>query len=213
MLGEIARTSPADGAGPAEKDGLCLSLHVEELALARGCAAGNERAWEDFLSRYRERLHRAARGIAGSDSKGKELADSLYAELFGTRLRQGQRASKLLQYSGRGSLEGWLRIVLAQEFINGYPRTCRDGLCRLKAHSRNRWIQDTPGCHSKWATGQNSTRFRSRDPRFGRGVTTAPCSIRRTVARIGRECGRRPMARCSSTGLCASDSSMPSTAS
>jgi RNA polymerase sigma-70 factor (ECF subfamily) len=34
--------------------------------------------------------------------------------------RDGRRVSKLASYTGRGSLEGWLRTVLAQEFINRY---------------------------------------------------------------------------------------------
>ena len=40
--------------------------------------------------------------------------------LFGTRQSDGGRISKLASYTGRGSLEGWLRTVLAQEYINRY---------------------------------------------------------------------------------------------
>jgi RNA polymerase sigma-70 factor (ECF subfamily) len=96
------------------------SLHVEELALARACAAGNELAWESFLMRYREKLYDAARAIAREDALAHELADSLYGNLFGTATREGRRVSKLDSYMGRGSLEGWLRTVLAQEFVNRY---------------------------------------------------------------------------------------------
>jgi RNA polymerase sigma-70 factor (ECF subfamily) len=53
------------------------------------------------------------------------LADSLYAELYGTATRDGERVSKLASFTGRGSLEGWLRTVLAQEFVNRYRRTKR----------------------------------------------------------------------------------------
>ncbi|HZW51649.1 MAG TPA: sigma-70 family RNA polymerase sigma factor, partial [Rudaea sp.] len=95
-------------------------LRVEEFALARACAAGSEKAWEEFLTRYRERLFDAARAIAKDDATGRELADSLYADLYGTSTRDGQRVSKLASYSGRGSLEGWLRTVLAQEYVNRY---------------------------------------------------------------------------------------------
>jgi len=96
------------------------TLRVEELALARACAAGAEKAWEEFLTRYRERLFDAARGITKDDATGRELADSLYADLYGTKTRDGERVSKLASYYGRGSLEGWLRTVLAQEFVNRY---------------------------------------------------------------------------------------------
>jgi RNA polymerase sigma-70 factor, ECF subfamily len=102
-----------------------LTLRVEELALARACAAGNNSAWELFLIRYREKLYQSALRIAREDSAARDLADSLYAELYGTNTRDGERVSKLASFTGRGSLEGWLRTVLAQEFVNRYRRTKR----------------------------------------------------------------------------------------
>ena len=103
----------------------CATLRVEELALARACAAGHERAWEVFLTRYRVKLYDVATHIARESSAGRELADALYADLYGTALRDGQRISKLNFYTGRGSLEGWLRTVLAQEYVNRYRRQRR----------------------------------------------------------------------------------------
>ena len=102
-----------------------LSLRVDELALARACAAGSNSAWEIFLTRFREKLYLSALRIAREDSAARDLADTLYADLYGTTAREGQRVSKLSSYTGRGSLEGWLRTVLAQEYINRYRRTKR----------------------------------------------------------------------------------------
>jgi RNA polymerase sigma-70 factor, ECF subfamily len=102
-----------------------VSLKVEDLVLARACAAGNEKAWESFLADYRELLYRAAYAIAKQDALGRELADSLYAELFGTTTRDGVRQSKLASYTGRGSLAGWLRSVLSQRFIDDYRKARR----------------------------------------------------------------------------------------
>jgi RNA polymerase sigma-70 factor, ECF subfamily len=102
-----------------------LSLRVDELALARACAAGDNTAWEIFLTRYREKLYLSALRIAREDSAARELADTLYADRYGTTAREGQRISKLASYTGRGSLEGWLRTVLAQEYVNRYRRTKR----------------------------------------------------------------------------------------
>lgn len=102
-----------------------LSLRVDELALARACAAGDNSAWEIFMTRYREKLYLSALRIAREDSAARELADTLYADLYGTTTREGQRVSKLASYTGRGSLEGWLRTVLAQEYVNRYRRTKR----------------------------------------------------------------------------------------
>ncbi|MGI9103535.1 MAG: sigma-70 family RNA polymerase sigma factor [Terriglobales bacterium] len=119
-LAEIARKYVAAEAPPDETRELLQSLRVEELALARGCAAGNEQAWQEFLTRYREKLFGAAYSIARDDATARELADSLYADLYGITTRDGQRVSKLASYTGRGSLEGWLRNVLAQEYVNRY---------------------------------------------------------------------------------------------
>jgi RNA polymerase sigma-70 factor (ECF subfamily) len=41
------------------------------------------------------------------------------------RMREGDRVSKLVAYSGRGSLDGWLRTVLAQEYVNLYRKQRR----------------------------------------------------------------------------------------
>jgi RNA polymerase sigma-70 factor (ECF subfamily) len=109
-----------------ERDALFRSLRYEELALARGCAAGNERAWTEFLNRYRGKLYESARSITRDDGSARELADGIYAELYGTELRDGVRRTKLEHYSGRGSLEGWLRTVLAQEWVNRYRKVKRE---------------------------------------------------------------------------------------
>ena len=102
------------------------SLRIDELALARACAAGNERAWETFLTRYRNTLYESAYKIAPTESTARELADSLYAELYGVGAKGQQRTSKLLYYQGRGSLQGWLRVVVAQEYINRYRSVRRE---------------------------------------------------------------------------------------
>jgi RNA polymerase sigma-70 factor (ECF subfamily) len=114
-------------AGASQEDAriFLLTLRIEELALAHACAAGSNSAWEIFLTRYREKLYQSALRIARENSAARDLADSLYAELYGTTVRDGERISKLASFTGRGSLEGWLRTVLAQEFVNRYRRTKR----------------------------------------------------------------------------------------
>jgi RNA polymerase sigma-70 factor (ECF subfamily) len=125
VLAEIARKYlPADAAHEDLRE-LYASLKVEELALARACASGHEHAWEVFLTRYREKLYDIAGYITKESSTARELADSIYAELYGTATRDGQRSSKLASYTGRGSLEGWLRTVMVQEHVNRYRRQRR----------------------------------------------------------------------------------------
>jgi RNA polymerase sigma-70 factor (ECF subfamily) len=109
------------GADDRELASFHRSLKVADLALARSCAAGREAAWDYFVIRYRAKLYEAGAAIARDESVGSELADSLYTDLFGTRQTDGgERISKLASYTGRGSLDGWLRTVLAQEYVNRY---------------------------------------------------------------------------------------------
>ena len=124
ILGEVAnKYLPA--AAPTQLREFCVSLKIEELVLARACAAGNERAWETFMARYREKLYEMGLHITRENSAARELSDSLYADLYGTVSRNGERVSKLSSYTGRGSLEGWLRTVMAQEHVNRYRRQKR----------------------------------------------------------------------------------------
>lgn len=102
------------------------SLRLSDLVLARACARGHERAWERFIALYRQPLLRAGMAITGSESLGRELADGLYAELYGLTIREGERRCPLDSYAGRGSLLGWLRTTLAQRFVDQHRRTHRE---------------------------------------------------------------------------------------
>jgi RNA polymerase sigma-70 factor (ECF subfamily) len=126
ILDEVGdRYLPAD-ASQAEVGELQGSLHLEDLVLARACAGGSELAWERFLNQYRQTLYDAACAMAKEESVARELADGLYADLFGVRQTSGgERISKLSSYTGRGSLEGWLKTVLAQEYVNRYRKARR----------------------------------------------------------------------------------------
>jgi RNA polymerase sigma-70 factor (ECF subfamily) len=125
ILSEVGEKYLAVSTSEDDLRAFFLNLRIEELALARACAAGSNPAWEIFLTRYREKLYLSALRVAREDSAARELADTLYADLYGTTTRDGQRVSKLSSYTGRGSLEGWLRTVLAQEYVNRYRRTKR----------------------------------------------------------------------------------------
>ena len=113
-------------ATPDETRKFLETLRVDELVLTRACAAGHNAAWDKFLNRYRATLYSAAHQIAHDETNARELADSLYAELYGISETGTARVCKLLYFSGRGSLEGWLRTVVAQEYVNRYRRTRRE---------------------------------------------------------------------------------------
>lgn len=93
------------------------SLHIADLALASACAAGNETTWEHFITQFRPELYAAARAVAG-ESASRELADSLYADLYGLKEREGQRHSLFLYFHGRSKLSTWLRAILAQRHVD-----------------------------------------------------------------------------------------------
>ena len=93
------------------------SLRLEELALACACAAGHEAAWDHFVREYRPVLYRAADAMDQSGS-ARELADSLYADLFGLQADGAERRSLFRYFHGRSSLATWLRAVLAQRLVD-----------------------------------------------------------------------------------------------
>jgi RNA polymerase sigma-70 factor, ECF subfamily len=111
-----------DAAEP-ERLAFYRSLKIRDLVLARACLAGNEDAWERLVGDYRHKVFLISCGIAKNEGAARELADSLFAELFGLRERRdGNRFSKLAYYTGRASLECWLRAVIAQEHVNRFRR-------------------------------------------------------------------------------------------
>ena len=93
----------------AERGADVRALHLEDLALACGCAAGDEAAWEHFIRERRPTLYRAADALDPSGS-ARDLADSIYGELF--------ERSLFRYFHGRSSLATWLRAVLAQRHVD-----------------------------------------------------------------------------------------------
>jgi len=93
------------------------ALHLEDLALACACAVGNEAAWEHFVREQRPHLYRAAAAIDPTGN-ARDLADALYADLYGFEDREGNRKSLFRYFHGRSSLATWLRAVLAQRHVD-----------------------------------------------------------------------------------------------
>lgn len=101
-------------------------LHADELCLILACERGDEPAWEDLVSLQDATVRSAARKTAANAEDADDLASSIWAELYGIRVdASGVRKSKLAYYSGRGSLGGWLRAVVAQLAVDAYRKTSR----------------------------------------------------------------------------------------
>ena len=110
------RASPAPSSA-REVERYLTALHLEDLALACACAAGHDAAWEHFVLEHRPILYRSADALAPGGA-ARELADSLYADLYGLDERAGERRSLFKYFHGRSSLATWLRAVLAQRFVD-----------------------------------------------------------------------------------------------
>ncbi len=116
----LARSAAKAFAGrtpsPAEIDKYHRSLHLDDLALACACDAGNALAWDHFVAEYRPALYRAADAIDRSGN-AREVADGLYAELFSRSLFR--------YFHGRSSLATWLRSLVSQRYVDRIRETRR----------------------------------------------------------------------------------------
>jgi RNA polymerase sigma-70 factor (ECF subfamily) len=105
----------------SQREEFLSTLHLEDLALAQACAMGREAAWEHFVETYRPYLRAAAAAImraSSASAEARELADSLFGELYGlTDGKTGER-SLFRYFHGRSSMKTWLRAVMAQRRID-----------------------------------------------------------------------------------------------
>lgn len=152
--------------GSRELDRYLQSLHLEDLAVACACAAGNEAAWEHFVGEQRPLLYRAADAIDPAGG-ARELADSLYADLYGLQDRGGTRQSLFRYFHGRSSLATWLRAVLAQRHVD-----------RLRAERR---LESLPDEQSSAAI---ASRPEPADPDRPRYVALVEQALGRALSRL-----------------------------
>lgn len=101
-------------------------MQADDLCLIIACERGDENAWNDLVERFKPTVRSAARSASSNEDAAEDLAQSIWAELYGLRVRKdGMPASKLAYYSGRGSLAGWLRAVVAQLAVDTFRKQSR----------------------------------------------------------------------------------------
>lgn len=101
-------------------------LRADDLCLVVACERGDATAWEDLVNRFGATVRSAARAATGNEDAAEDVAQSIWAELHGLRTRaDGRPAGKLGYYSGRGSLAGWLRAVVAQLAVDQHRKQAR----------------------------------------------------------------------------------------
>jgi RNA polymerase sigma factor (sigma-70 family) len=111
-------------------------------------------------------LYRCADALEAGGG-ARDLADSLYAELFGVGARGDERPSLLRHYHGRSSLSTWLRAVLAQRYVD-----------RMRARQRLDPLpaEETPQTLAAPPPRPDPDRERRRD-RIGRALEQAVSSL------------------------------------
>jgi RNA polymerase sigma-70 factor len=162
-------TGPAFGSSD-QIDAFLETLFVDDLALAAACRNGNENAWRQFLASYRVVAEGAARSLMSDSSAASELADSLYADLYGLRQNGANRNSPLDRYHGRSPLSAWLRTVMARRAADVWRSTrIHEPMDEIAERSMNHTAQEPEG--------QN-------DPNRGRYLGMVCDSLKHAIAQL-----------------------------
>lgn len=113
-------------ASAAEINGFLDALRADDLCLVVACERGDDAAWSDLMEQFRATVLSAARSASANEDAAEELAQSVWADLYGLRARaDGSASGKLAYYSGCGSLGGWLRAVVGQLAVDRHRKTAR----------------------------------------------------------------------------------------
>lgn len=120
----VLRDDPQSALGLIEE--FIDKLQADDLCLIVACEQGDQKAWSDLVERFSATVRSAARSASSNEDQAEDLAQSIWAELHGLRVRDdGKPAGKLAYYSGRGSLAGWLRAVVAQLAVDQHRKQSR----------------------------------------------------------------------------------------
>ncbi len=120
----VLKDDPAPG--PARIEKFIDGLHADDLCLVIACEHGDQNAWSDLFEGYGATVRSAARAASSNEAMADDVAQSIWADLHGLKVREdGKPAGKLAYYSGAGSLGGWLRAVVGQLAIDQHRRQSR----------------------------------------------------------------------------------------
>lgn len=90
---------------------------ADDLTLARRAAVGDERAFDQIMRRYNQRLFRLAVSVTGESSEAEDILQESYVRAF----------YRLGTYTGAGELGAWLARIVRNEAID-----------RLRTHGSRR---------------------------------------------------------------------------
>ncbi len=109
-------------------------LGWEDLCLSTACDSGDPHAWRIFHDRFQPLIEKAAKAAAGGAAEGMEIASTLLSDLFLPAASSNEKnSSKISQYHGLGSMEGWLKVLIARRAID-----------RIRSQRRQTSLEDLP---------------------------------------------------------------------
>lgn len=108
-----------DGAAPAEVVG---QMHTSDLYLACACARGDAKAFAAFDEHCLDQLDRLLAGM-GVDADG---AAEVKQDLRSRVLVGDGRAPEILDFTGRGDLRSWVRVMAIRQAMRRLGRARRD---------------------------------------------------------------------------------------
>ncbi|HLM59773.1 MAG TPA: sigma-70 family RNA polymerase sigma factor, partial [Pyrinomonadaceae bacterium] len=112
-----------ENASAADVKSFVDEIKADDLCLIIACENGDDGAWEDLVKGYDSTVKSAAGKYAKNAEDAEDLAGSIWAELYGLKKdSDGRLKTKLVYYSGRGSLAGWLRAVTNQLAVDRFRK-------------------------------------------------------------------------------------------
>src|SRR5260370_27265035 len=174
------------------------SIHIRDLALAVGCVLGDADAWRHLLATHRGPIDAFAHAMLGNSARANEIADSLWADLYGLRVSDGDRHSPLEHY---GRTELLALLVASRGYTPGggsMARDTADGTARRA--TRRQFEHALPGDRLTRSRSHQTDRgarvLASRS--FERAIAGRPASavvLLCTEPHARRDCGADPQAR------------------
>jgi RNA polymerase sigma-70 factor, ECF subfamily len=110
LVRAIARHAPADGVAAS-----LAKCRPHELAIADAAGRGSAAAIAAVEAAGAEAIAATCRRFAGAGHGEDDLRQVLRDRLF---VAAGDRAPRITEYNGQGSLGGWLRVVATRLFID-----------------------------------------------------------------------------------------------
>lgn len=97
--------------------------HVRDLYLAFACSCKDPEAMKAFEAEYEGCLGGILSGFRLPADVGEDLKQEIYRKIF---VGDGQSEKKILQFSGLGSLEAWVRVVASRCVLEHLRKRTRD---------------------------------------------------------------------------------------